>query len=218
MIPKQIPNSVKNTPENNNKRPIANSPNFSTYYPCWRLGHFDIESKWGLSSLLGEFTFNYTTDLMSSVLVMMDEELNTALEQVNNNTFTNIHDFWSKIENLYNNSLPPKIIREIEEGLTRNVFFKKIYPKLKTYENNTWDEIRQYTHRGKGNANKSNNHFVSIDKLSKEAQERLNILGFSDRSEIYSLRLEGKIRIYGFRELNYMDIIWIDLNHEIYSM
>ena len=57
-----------------------------------------------------------------------------------------------------------------------------------------------------------------VADMYEEAQDRLNTIGYSDRDEIYSLRLEGTIRVYGFREMNYLDIIWIDLNHEIYKM
>ena len=35
---------------------------------------------------------------------------------------------------------------------------------------------------------------------------------------IFSLRLEGKVRIYGFRIQNYLEILWVDLNHEIYPV
>ena len=84
--------------------------------------------------------------------------------------------------------------------------------RLSQFETMTWDEIRQQTHGGKG---KSSSHNIDVDDLNPKAKERLKILKFDDRDKIYSLRLEGTVRIFGFKELNYLDIIWIDLNHEV---
>jgi hypothetical protein len=99
----------------------------------------------------------------------------------------------------------------------RNVFFEKIYPKLKDFESNTWDEIRQQTHKSKGKM-KSNNHLVQVGSLCEKARRRLVDLRLDDNDELYSLRLEGTVRIYGIRKENYLDIIWVDLNHEVYPI
>ena len=40
-------------------------------------------------------------------------------------------------------------------------------------------------------------------------------LKLDDIDEIYSLRLEGKLRVFGLRELNCLRILWIDREHEI---
>ena len=64
----------------------------------------------------------------------------------------------------------------------------------------------------------SNNHDDDISKLGKTAQLRLKELGYTDYDKIYSLRLEGKIRIFGFRTQNYMDIVWVDLDHSVYPL
>jgi hypothetical protein len=108
-------------------------------------------------------------------------------------------------------------ISKIEDAIVNNVFIDKIYPKLIEFEKITWDEISQQSHQSKGKM-KSNNHNVKIYDLSKRAIERLKNLKIEDRDEIYSLRLEGQIRIYGFKELNYLDILWIDLDHSVYTI
>lgn len=208
----RIPESAAKKSTNIGKRqPLAESHNFQLYNPCWRIGNFDLESKWGLSSLLGKFKFSYSESLLQEVIESGIEPLNDILTSLDGHEFDSVENFWISV-NQCNETVPTNIIRCISKSLFRYAFFEKVYPKLKEFENNTWEEIRLYSH-GKG---KSNNHNVSIQKLCKEARERLDILGFSDHSEIYSLRLDGKLRIYGFKELNYLDIIWIDFNHEIY--
>lgn len=209
---RKIPASAGNNQENKSKKnPISNAPDFQSYHPCWRFGNFDFGSKWGLVNLLGKFKFIYTEDLLSEIINSNLDSLDKILTNINGKEFETLDNLWSHI-NQCGHTVSIEIIRLISKSLSRTVFFDKIYPKLQTYEKNTWDEIRLYSH---GNG-KSNNHNVSIQNLCKEAQDRLEYLGFSDRSEIYSLRLEGKIRIYGFKELNYLDIIWVDLSHEIY--
>ena len=130
-----------------------------------------------------------------------DEDLNSALESLDGR-LCSIKEFWQDFENIYTKHIPITLVNCIEQNFVCNAFIEKVYPKLKIYEENTWDEIRLYSHR-RGQDSVSNNHYVSIQKLNKEAQDRLVELGYSDRSEIYSLRLEGKIRIYGFREMNF---------------
>lgn len=213
MAKKVIPQKAGNTLEIK-KTPKAVLVDYSQMHPCWRIGHFDYCSKWGLKNL-GRFKFVYTEKILEIVTNFGDEDLHATLGSLDGR-FCSIKEFWQSFENLYTKHIPVTLVNCIEQNFVYNAFLEKIYPKLKIYEENTWDEIRQYSHR-RGHDSVSNNHNVSIQNLSKEAQDRLVELGYSDRSEIYSLRLEGKIRIYGFREMNFLDIIWVDLEHEIYK-
>ena len=215
MANKSIPQSAGTSILNLSKRPTAFSYDYSQTYPCWRIGHFDFSGKWGINNL-GKFRFVYTAEMLEIVATKDDNNLSSTLDKLNNKQFASIKVFWNDFKREYSQDIPISLVECIEKTFIYNAFVEKIYPKLQTFEENTWDEIRQYSHRKKDKS-ASNNHFVSIQDLSKEAQERLNELGYSDRSEIYSLRLEGTIRIYGFREMNYMDIIWVDLNHEVYK-
>lgn len=214
MAKKVIPQRAGNVLLGIEKTPKAVSFDYSQMHPCWRIGHFDYGGKWGLNNL-GRFKFVYSEELLEIVTDFGDEDLNAALESLDGN-LCSIKEFWQNFEYIYAKHIPITLVNCIEQNFVRNAFLEKIYPKLKIYEDNTWDEIRQYSHR-KGRDSVSNNHYVSIQNLNKEAQDRLVELGYSDRSEIYSLRLEGKIRIYGFREMNFLDIIWVDLEHEIYK-
>ena len=80
------------------------------------------------------------------------------------------------------------------------------------FENRSWKEIDQDRFGPKG---KSKHHNISIEKLSEAAQKRLREKGYTDINDIYSLRLEGKLRIFGFRKQNYLDILWVDPEHEV---
>lgn len=215
MSKKVVPPSASNTDGKASKIPKATKIDYAKQKPAWRIGHFDYKSKWGLNQL-GTFTFVFGEKLLS--LVIDNEPLFKTLDDLNGKTYSSIDAFWGAFKSHYNGSeIPIEVVTTIEQNFFSNVFFEKIYPKLQSFEENTWDEIRLYTHR-KGNGTASNNHYVLIKNLIKEAQDRLNTIGYSDRDEIYSLRLEGAIRVYGFREMNYLDIIWIDLNHEIYEV
>lgn len=88
-----------------------------------------------------------------------------------------------------------------------------VLSKLASFENMTWREIKQQTHGEKG---KSSNHFVDISDLCKEARDRLMELQLTEN--IFSLRLDGKTRIYGVLQSRVLEILWYDPNHEIYPV
>lgn len=216
MPNKSIPSSAGNSNHSVNKIPNAFHPDYSQEHPCWRIGHFDYNSKWGLNNL-GRFKFIFSEKILNIVSDNDDNKLYEVLDSLGSKQYSSIKLFWKDFYSKYNDSIPTSLVNAIQEASFNNAFTEKIYPKLKTFEDNTWSEIRQYTHRHK-EKQKTNSHNVPIKNLIKEAQDRLEELGFSDRSEIFSLRLEGKIRIYGFLEKNFLDIIWIDLEHEIYKI
>lgn len=195
------------------KTPVAQSFDYANTYPCWRISNFDKDGPWGLNSLLN-FTFRYNESTYQAVSNSGIQAIDSALDKIKGKQITNKEEFWNKVKSLCVCEIPIEIVERVEDEIVSNVFIEKIYPKLLQFEKITWDEIRQQSHRS-GNEKKSNNHNIDIDKLSPLAQERLKTLKFDDRDKIYSLRLEGKIRIFGFKELNYLDIIWIDLKHEV---
>lgn len=217
MAKKTIPQSAGNTHTDSKKTPTAITRDYSQTYPCWRIGNFDYKSNWGLKNL-GKFKFTYSEAMFNIVVSIGDEGLNTALEKLNSKHYSSLEAFWRDFGRNYSEKkIPVNLIDCIEKEAMNNAFAEKIYPKLKSFENNTWDEISKYSHRKKDKS-VSNNHNVPISKLCKDAQDRLIALGYSDYSEIYSLRLEGTIRLYGFRKMNYLDIIWVDLDHEVYPL
>lgn len=195
------------------KRPIVRTVDYANTYPCWRISNFDKDGPWGMNSLLN-FTFRYNINTYQAVYNTGIQAIDDALDQLKDKQISNREEFWNKVKSLCTFDIPVDVVERIEDEIICNVFTEKIYPKLLQFESMTWDEIRQQTHGGKG---KSSSHNIDVDDLNPEAKERLRILKFDDRDKIYSLRLEGTVRIFGFKELNYLDIIWIDLNHEVCS-
>lgn len=212
---KKIPASASSQ-KGKNKTPKAYEIDYMSSHPCWRISSFDKDGPWGLASL-GKFKFFQSDNLLETLVDGEDnEELSKALDDLENKEYENVSIFWQKFSSLYNKPVSLKVISAIGDCIVSNVFMEKIYPKLEEFEKISWEEIRLQNHRRKDKM-VSNNHMVKAEKLSPLAKDRLKVLKFDDRDEIYSLRLEGQIRIYGFREQNYMDIVWIDLDHSVYS-
>lgn len=179
----------------------------------WKFGSFDKESKWGIDSLQGELNFNFDNEELSNCIVEKeDDELYDCLKSLSEQTHKSYATFIYKLNQNYKKYIDSEIIKKIIEATTFDFFTEKIFPKIAEFEKKTWSEIDRETY---GYKNKSKHHNIDIEKLSKDAQKRLKEIGYNDVSEIFSLRLEGKLRIFGFRRLNYLDIIWIDPNHEI---
>ena len=93
----------------------------------------------------------------------------------------------------------------------KNLWWSEILPKLKSYESQTWADIVAAP-KGRGEGSKS--HFITIDKLIKEAQDRLLYLKIYE-DELFSLRLSGVGRLWGIINNGIFYILWYDSNHEI---
>ena len=90
------------------------------------------------------------------------------------------------------------------------VWWSEILPKLQDFESMTWEEImRAAGGRTRGN----NSHFVSVEKLTRQARERLAAVGQEDVSELFSLRLTATTRIYGIRDRRALKLLWYDPHH-----
>lgn len=90
-------------------------------------------------------------------------------------------------------------------SLKQSDIFNEIIPKLISFEQRRWKEII---------SDKKHNHWIECISLSKEAQDRLNELRLYYDS-LFSLRLSGKIRLFGYIENGVFYIIWYDPEHEI---
>lgn len=208
---KLIPSSAGH--ENEPKIPKAVHVDSSEMHPSWRIGQFDKIGPWGLNNLT-KFTFHYSESILNLVIEAGDEELNRYLESINGKEFLDYSQFMKRLSESYPNPIELNILKAVYDRMTV-AFFNILYPKLKEFEGMTWHKIDGITH---GNKNKSENHFESIEQLGKDAQKRLRELNYEDQTEIYSLRLMGKVRIYGFRDRNCLDILWVDLNHSVYPV
>jgi hypothetical protein len=84
-----------------------------------------------------------------------------------------------------------------------------IRDKLANFETMTWNEILLDA--------KKQNHNVSVDKLIKEAQERLLEIFSEQLDELTCLHLTGKGRVWGIMiGRGVMDLLWWDAEHRIY--
>lgn len=81
--------------------------------------------------------------------------------------------------------------------------FYKIIPKLHHFETMTWAQVRG-----------SGSHPITYDKLHKDAQDRM-LTAFADELDVYSLRFEGKVRVFGLRENATFQMIWYDPDHRV---
>lgn len=192
----------------------ANEPSTVSSTPTWRFRRFDIISRWGLSSLCGAFKYSYHEKLLETICEEMDNELDSVLSDLDGKQFSGWEDFLAKLESKYKKPLKPNVLLLLCQQLSENIFSHTIWPKLRDYESMEWGKIERAQHGSKG---KSKNHFVNVEDLSKEARDRLNVLGIKE-DQLYSLRLDGLSRIYGIREVNILEIIWIDLFHEVYPL
>ena len=90
------------------------------------------------------------------------------------------------------------------EGVAITLLFSEIIPKLQNFETMNW-----------GSVEGAASHSVSFDQLCTDAQERLATLQKDDMSELFSLRLTNKKRIWGYREGAILNLLWWDPNHEV---
>ena len=84
-------------------------------------------------------------------------------------------------------------------------FKSEILAKIKNFETITWAEILG-----------DKNHEVSISEISKDAKKRLAQLKLEDIESLVSLRLTGRKRIWGIRDVSVFKILWWDPEHEVY--
>ena len=83
-------------------------------------------------------------------------------------------------------------------------FWDVIFPNLRQFESMTWSDIFV-----KG---KKSNHGIDPNELNKCARDRLIELRV-EAEAIHSLRLGGKIRLYGYMTGAVYNILWYDDDH-----
>ena len=88
---------------------------------------------------------------------------------------------------------------------------KHISEHLKSYETMTWHQVLGASG---GKKKGTNNHPLPISDLSKKAQSRLAEIGREDIDEIFSIRLEAKVRLYGIRQGAVFYFLWVDPWHD----
>lgn len=89
-------------------------------------------------------------------------------------------------------------------NIQNDTLWKAILEKLANFETMTWEEIIR-----------GGSHPIKVSDLCSNAQKRLREIKQDDIEELFSLRLEGKPRIWGIRNQGILKILWWDPNHEV---
>ena len=92
--------------------------------------------------------------------------------------------------------------------------YQEVVRKLQSFEGMTWAEIQSASG---GRSHGTNSHFEPLSSLTKEARDRAAQIHLEE-DLIFSLRLDGKTRLFGTIEDGVFYIIWHDPSHEIYPV
>lgn len=211
MDPRRRSPKIKQSPQVSKKAKSSQSPENSYSSPIsWRIGHFDAEGAWGEKSLIGEISFSMSEELLESLVVLGDDDLYAIIDNLAKLNHASHASLFKVLQQKHNDVIHTSIIKQICDNITRKSIFNEIYDKMKQFETRSWNDIDKET-----SASGSKHHYISVGTLNLAAQKRLETIGFGDLDQVYSLRLDGKLRIFGRREANVLDIIWVDPNHEI---
>ena len=103
-----------------------------------------------------------------------------------------------------------------------NIFMNcsgELLKQLQSLERMTWQEILSASG---GRNYGTNSHFIPIEAISKVFKKKLQNLKYisEDLRAIFSLRLQGKLRLIGLIDENtgVFKIIWYDAKHEVYEL
>ena len=91
-----------------------------------------------------------------------------------------------------------------------------VFVNLRDLECTTWGDVVKASG---GRTQGTNSHFIPIDKLSKTAKQRATDMQL-DESELFSLRLQGTVRLWGIiePENGCFYVVWFDPNHQVYPV
>lgn len=94
------------------------------------------------------------------------------------------------------------------QDATSEQFVKHIIPKLHNLESMTWGTLEGPT----------GCHFVEIKDLCGKARERIVRLGKDETGRLFSVRVTGKMRVWGFRDGAILRVLWWDPEHTVWPV
>jgi hypothetical protein len=83
----------------------------------------------------------------------------------------------------------------------------EIRTKLAGFENSTWNDILVGSNK--------QNHRILVEKLDKEAKDRLIQLHLDDIDDVISLHLTGTERVVGIQHDVALTLLWWDPHHQV---
>ena len=84
------------------------------------------------------------------------------------------------------------------------VILQDVVTRLHDYETMPWTQFR-----GKLN------HDVELPSLCANARRRLREIGKDDLDSLFSIRIDGKRRVWAVRSANILHLLWWDPEHEV---
>ncbi len=209
----KTPKVAKTVEINKTPKSIKN-PNIYKDIPIsWQLNRIDDGGRWGVSVFREKIKLVNNEKLFDGFHDIKDE-IGIALIDMMGKEFDSIESFLEKLHQEANGQLSADELKIILGAIEKNIFWKDIYPTLIHFEKKTWFEIEQETFYGRGK-NKTKHHSIKISEIISEARGRLEDLKIEDIDELFSIRLSGKIRIWGIRKQSHFQVLWFDLKHEI---
>ena len=88
------------------------------------------------------------------------------------------------------------------------VLLKDVVKELQSYEGLNWQKIREKS---------IHNHPWKLQELPGDLQKRLIELHLDYLSELYQLALDSNCRIWGFKDIATLFLIWYDPHHRGYK-
>lgn len=198
--------SVSKTPK------LASEPTSQkNQYISWQLHLIDSGFKWGIGCIKKRIKLDKFDDIPDSFTNISELFCDSLIENTGkeHNSFEHFID---KLKFESEERISVQQLQYILKLINENIFWTEIYPKLQHFENKTWNEIERETY---GSKNKTKHHSIKISNIIPEAQKRLRELRLDDLEELFSLRLDGKTRIWGVRKFHFLQILWFDFEHEI---
>jgi len=90
-----------------------------------------------------------------------------------------------------------------------------VFNNLRGFEGLTWREIKQASG---ARSHGTNNHFIEVDKFSKDAKKRIEDLSLNEDT-LFSMHIEVDARLWGIIEpTGHFFVIWFDPEHKVYPV
>jgi hypothetical protein len=80
-----------------------------------------------------------------------------------------------------------------------------VLPRLHDLESMTWGQVDGPT----------GSHYVEATAIVPEARRRLTEIGKDEQARLFSLRITGRIRLWGIRDIAVLRVLWWDPEHSV---
>jgi hypothetical protein len=213
MANKVVPQYQQSLATSKSPKVSENPAQYKDMPIAWQLSFIDDESRWGTKCLKENISLSNYDEIVRRLPKNVHNDLYDALGDLVDKRFNSIAELFEAIKRNANDNITVDEQQFLLNFLKENPFWTEIYTKIRHFETNTWHAIERELF-GKGKR-KTKHHSVSVSKIIPEAQKRLETLHYDDIDELFSVRLDGEMRIWGIRTYSYLKVLWIDLKHEI---